>query len=260
MEDKVCEKNNFDQCSYVADYHYQKKEYVKAFKYAEIGCKKSQAKGCDVLGDIYENGFGVKKNESEGLRLHKKSCSLGNGEAGCYGLGVTYSLKGFNAKKNNVKAFRYHAKAHKFYKRGCDKGNDAESCGALADNYKFGLGVKKNGGLSVYYYRKAIKLFDEECKNNNFRACNKIGSMYRDGKGVTKNYRKAAEYYHVGCDKGDVASCFGLGVTYNIALIMRQPIDSFTEDKAMAKKYFLKACDNNIVAGCEQFSELNKGY
>lgn len=248
--EQSCSNNNPQHCSDVADYYMKKKKYQKAIKYAEIGCNSNQSKGCEILGKTYFDGNKVKKDIKKGLKLLEKSCSTGDGYVGCNELAVRYSIKGFGVQKNHLKASQY-------FKKACEKGLHAESCYYLAFNYEYGRGIQKNDGLSVQYYRKALGLYAKDCKNN-FNACNDAGKMYEDGKGVSKNLKKSLEYYHIGCDKNDGVSCFKIGMMYQFATTYDQTQGYFMEDTRKAKKYYLKACDNKYMLGCETFAKLNK--
>ncbi|CAA6811193.1 MAG: Unknown protein [uncultured Sulfurovum sp.] len=248
--EQVCNNKNFKGCDTAANYYMKKKEYQKAVTYAKIGCNNNKAKSCEVLGKAYLDGKQVKKNLNKGLKFLEKSCTIGDGYVGCHDLAVRYSIIGFGIQKDYVKSSKY-------FKIACEKGLYAEACYYLAFNYEYGRGMQKNDGLSVYYYRKALDFYKKECKND-FNGCKNVGEMYQDGKGVSKDLKKALEYYHIGCEKNDGTSCFKIGMMYQFAKTYDQTQGYLIEDAAKAKEYYLQACDNKYILGCETFAKLNK--
>ncbi len=75
-----------------------KPDYTKARLLAEIACEKDEPIGqaCEILGDIYAQGKGVKQNLNKAKNLYQKACenpskseSGGRGYRGCGGGGYT---------------------------------------------------------------------------------------------------------------------------------------------------------------------------
>ena len=71
----------------------------KAIKLSENGCKEKDPDpvDCFLLGNLYENGIGVKKDEKKALSLYEKACESGNGGA-CIRLAHIYQQKGDKKK------------------------------------------------------------------------------------------------------------------------------------------------------------------
>ncbi|MCK5539222.1 MAG: sel1 repeat family protein, partial [Bacteroidales bacterium] len=240
--------SNLKYCYDVADSYMKKKLYSKAIKYAKIACDNNQEKACVILGKAY-----IKKHDTrKGIEILDKTCTASNNAIGCYTLALKYAVGGDGIQENQKLSSKY-------FKKSCEKGLNATSCNFLAFNYEYSRGVKKNDGLSVYYYRKSLKLFDKDCKKNNFRSCNEAGDMYRDGKGVSQDLKEALEYYHIGCDKNDGPSCSNIGMIYEFATTYLPTYGGYLiKDIEKAKKYYLKACDNKYELGCEWFSKINR--
>ncbi len=82
-------------------------------------------------------------------------------------------------------------------------------------------------------FNKALKTFENECKNGNGWACGNAAIMYYRGIGTAVNKTKAKEYDKKGCELNDIDSC------ENLAEIL------YKDDKnvASAKYYFNKTCN-----------------
>jgi TPR repeat protein len=81
-------------------------------------------------------------------------------------------------------------------------------------------------------FSKALKTFENECKNGNGWACGNAAIMYYRGMGGIKpNPDKAKKYYNRGCELNDIDSCENLGeIAYK------------EQNMISAKGYFQKVC------------------
>ena len=53
------------------------KQYEQANKLFKQACDGGDAMGCNNLGFLYENGYGVKQSKATAKKYYKKSCDLG---------------------------------------------------------------------------------------------------------------------------------------------------------------------------------------
>ena len=88
---------------------YSRGDYLIALKCFKKSCSLNSGDGCSNLGAMYQNGFGVKKDNFKAVELYQKSCSLNSG-LGCSNLGAMYA-NGFGVKKDISKALEYFGKA-----------------------------------------------------------------------------------------------------------------------------------------------------
>ena len=97
------------------------------------------------LGRLYENGWGVEKNEEKALDFYKKSAETGE-EKSALKVGNAYYLG-----KGVVKS---HAEAFRWYKKAAEKGNYAAlyNIGLMFDE---GTGVRKDPVKAFEYYKKS---------------------------------------------------------------------------------------------------------
>ncbi len=68
---------------------YDKQDFSKARKYFEKACGLNNGRGCNNLGDLYQNGQGVEKDLTKAAYLYSKACELKDGW-GCSFLGGLY--------------------------------------------------------------------------------------------------------------------------------------------------------------------------
>jgi len=81
-------------------------------------CSLSYGGGCLNLGNLYDNGEGVKKDVFKAVELYEKACSL-NDATGFYNLGVLYH-NGEGVRKNLKKAKELYGKSCDLkYEEGC---------------------------------------------------------------------------------------------------------------------------------------------
>ncbi|MCV3470724.1 tetratricopeptide repeat protein [Campylobacter sp. CNRCH_2015_0814] len=97
---------------------YESGDYINAMKYYKKACDLNNSSGCNSLGIMYANGYGVKKDNFKAVELFRKACSLNSG-GGCSNLGVMY-VNGKGVRKDTSKALEYFGKA-------CDLKSD-EGC------------------------------------------------------------------------------------------------------------------------------------
>ncbi len=69
------------------------KNYDKAIKLYKKACDSVDTEGCNLLGNMYESGQGVKKSYIKAAEFYKKSCYEGDA-TGCYYLGNSTFLAG----------------------------------------------------------------------------------------------------------------------------------------------------------------------
>ncbi|MFB1288748.1 tetratricopeptide repeat protein [Helicobacter pylori] len=55
---------------------YDKQDFSKARKYFEKACDLNNGGGCGVLGSLYYNGDGVKRDSKKAAYFYSKACEL----------------------------------------------------------------------------------------------------------------------------------------------------------------------------------------
>ncbi|GAA7467795.1 hypothetical protein ID1074_03930 [Helicobacter pylori] len=102
---------------------YDKQDFSKARKYFERACGLNNGRGCNNLGDLYQNGEGIEKNLTKAAQFYSKACALKEG-LGCFNLGALY-YNGKGVEKDLTKAAYFYSKA-------CKLGSQ-EACEALKE-------------------------------------------------------------------------------------------------------------------------------
>ena len=112
---------------------------------------KDGASGCAVLGSLYSEGWGVRKDEAHGARLFEKACSSGD-LSGCFLLG--------NASKSGKGVPRDLERAAALYKRVCAGANDAGCYGLwdLGRMHRDGANAPKDPARAARYFEQACDL------------------------------------------------------------------------------------------------------
>lgn len=159
---------------------YKNFDYVKAAKLCKISCESNTYESCSLLGLMYENGEGVKKDEKLAVELLLKACS-GDNSNGCFHLGTYY-------ERTNKK------KATQYYQKSCDLGNTL-SCKTLEELQKQALAIdsEENIGLQL------------KCDDANASACYQLGNRHRKSNRpfeAANSYKKACNYNKkLGCSE-----------------------------------------------------------
>jgi TPR repeat protein len=118
-----------------------KQEIIKKAKELfSKACDAKDAEGCFNLGNMYDNGEGVKRNysKSKAVSLYKRACDDKYIQS-CYTPGFMYEngdMFGQGVKQN-------YSKVAKFYKKACD-GKDALGCSELGVMYNNRQGIRQN--------------------------------------------------------------------------------------------------------------------
>jgi TPR repeat protein len=126
---------------------YKQKEFDRAAKLYRQ-CADMGNDGCQLaMGQLYEFGQGVSKDERQAAAWYRKSADQGNA-IGQKSLGLLYEL-GKGVPESWAEAFRLYAK-------GADKFQD--SAFAVGRMYEFGMAVPQNRAVAIEWFKKADKL------------------------------------------------------------------------------------------------------
>ena len=198
-----------------------------AAKKLELACyDKSYAPGCSYLGDMYAAGVGVSKNTQKAFELYEEACEAQD-IYGCAQQGLLYM-----AQQDYQSALSYLS-------QGCSAGF-TQHCSAIGDIYNQGVGISKDTDKAISYYQKG-------CSQNNADACYKLAELNKDEKSTAQN---SFGIYSDLCMLGDLRSCFGVGMGYELGI--GTPVDL---DNAMVK--YEESCDQDYAAACSKVGEFH---
>jgi TPR repeat protein len=152
-------------------------EYAEKLHAVNHACKKYVAY---ILGDCYQKGWGVEKDEEKGFEYYKIAAESGyslgeNAVAVCYdnGQGVSQSYED----------------AVSWFMKAAEQGN-AIAQFILGWCYKNGRGVSQSDEDAVSWYRKAAE-------QSYARAQCNLGECYEKGQGVPQDRARAIELYRL---------------------------------------------------------------
>jgi uncharacterized protein len=199
------------------------------------------AEGGDVtaqfyLGDMYFNGNGVAKDQSEALKWIKKASDLKYAKAQMY-LGWLY--------ENGTGVPQDYAAAAKYYRLAAEQGN-GRAQNNLGHFYQAGLGVPQDSAEAVKWYRQAAEQGDELGQSN-------LGWMYGHGVGVQRDYELAEKWMRLAAEQGNARLQF-----YYAEMLT----DEFDKNGhqianfAVAAEWYRKAADQGYAKAQYELAQL----
>lgn len=193
-------------------------DYNKALKLIEPMAIQGVARAQLLLGTMYSDGLGVKRNNTKAFKWFHKAGEQDQISA-FYPLYDIYR-KGKGVKKDNIEALKWLSKAG-------DQG-DYPALMELADIYRKGKKVEKDNTEVLKWLRKAAE------QGYDF-GLQELGHMYFEGNGVQQDYVEAAKWFSKAIEYGygDGNSYYKLGFMYLKGLGVRQ-------DDTEAAKLFCK--------------------
>ena len=197
-------------CSYHAQGLYFEKNYEKATKYFNIvkngsllPSGKFNPQFANQLAELFENGYGVKKDMNLAKNYYELSAKDGDKES-LYILGNYIEEGVFGFDKDQMM---------NYYKESADKGHVASQF-KMCQIYSEGLyDIPKDSSKAIHYFNllnNTHNIQNEGIQNG------KIALCYMHGFGVKKDFKTAYEYYHKASDEFSHAnSQFKLCIYYN---------------------------------------------
>lgn len=158
-------------------------QYVKARKLYEKAIELGNHVAMIHLGNLYENGWGVEKNDQKAMELYK---DVKNATA-MISLGERHEKN-----KNYEKALKCYLEAAKWLKNS----TAMTKIGWLYQNGWVGKKPHDNKNAKEWY--------EQGVEHRDSLAMIRLGFLYQNGWGVDKNYEKAMELYKGAAELGDV--------------------------------------------------------
>lgn len=174
--------------------------------------------------------------------------------------------KGALANKN-----KDYGRAAKFLPSGCEI--EPKACNIVAELYRRGEGVAKDGAKAADFHRKACDkglvmscaveaqlryhgqegapvdkararvAFEKSCSPDFLDSCVNAGVMYGGGDGGAADKDKARELYQKACDGGEQTGCVNVAAMYLSG-------EGGEEDSSRARALFEQACEKKNLLGC----------
>ena len=150
-----------------------------------------------VLGWMYASGQGVQQDYKEAMRLFRAAAAQGNSDAQ-HNLGEMYYY-GHGVPQD-------YKEAVKWYRLAADQGN-AGAQNMLGWMNRWGQGVQQD-------YKEAVRLFRAATDQGNSYAQFNLGLMYHNGQGVEQDYKEAVKWYRLAANRGNAFALNNLALIY----------------------------------------------
>lgn len=193
------------------------RNYEKARYWLERANEQSRPEAPGLLGNLYDNGFGVPEDAAKAAEYFKQGAEKNDAYALFY-LGYFYQ-SGRGVAKD-------YAKAIEMYQRASELGN-SDAMGNLGVLYSTGNGVPKD-------FAKAAELFQKASDKGNELATANLASLYEKGNGVPQDYDRAFKLYKKAEAMGNccyvpLCNCYlnGHGTERNFDLALQYAIGAY---------------------------------
>lgn len=245
-------------------------DYANAITYYEKGDKVGDRWASDALGQIYENGRGVRKDLGKAVKYYERASVLVPPSK----IGDLYFYGGPGLESDNGKAFMWYSKDNDatsqamrgfcyLYGYGVSKDTRkgieilrAASTSAIAlrllgDCYNDGYGVTKDYSEAFYYYKAAVEhpYVDEDWRS--IKAYGELGRYYIQGYGCVADEKKGFELLKKGAGLGSLHAITMLGIAYSTGL-------GTPKDVEKGSYWLNKAIENNYQPAIEARDGLRK--
>ena len=198
---------------------FSEKNYTEAAEWYRKSAEQGNADGQASLGYVYNNGYGVAKDDDEAIKWYRKSAEQGNA-VGQVNLGYMY--------RNGFGVAQDYAEAAIWYRKSAEQGNTVaqRNLGLL---YESGNGVAQDYAEAITWYRKSAEQGDADGHIA-------LGNMYFGGRGVEVDYTEAFNHFRISAAQNNVMGQYNLGLMYEGGL-------GVSQDKDEAIKWYTKAAE-----------------
>ncbi|WP_020683701.1 tetratricopeptide repeat protein [Marinobacterium rhizophilum] len=171
---------------------FENKDYSAALDALEPLSKEGVPDALNMLGQMYENGWGVNKDLDKAAALFKRGANQGHLE----------SVNGLRRLKN----LEYRKELETVQKNA--EAGDATAQNRLGEMYEFGYGIERDPSMAYSWYLRAAEQKLVAAQHN-------IGRCYNFGTGVEQNFTEAELWYREAAKQGHMDAMFFLGTLYS---------------------------------------------
>jgi len=171
---------------------FEKQDYATAMKELKSLAREGNPDAMNMVGQMYENGWGVDKDVKKARRMYNRGASLGH-------MGSVNSLRAMKDKQYKVELKTVVPAA---------ESGDASAQNRLGEMAEFGYGMERNPDLAIQWYLKAADQGFVAAQHN-------IGRCYNFGTGVAQNFAEAENWYRKAAEQGYTDAMFFLGTLYS---------------------------------------------
>ncbi|MGH1460614.1 MAG: tetratricopeptide repeat protein [Neptuniibacter sp.] len=171
---------------------FEKQDYATAFDELNSLAKEGDPDALNMIGQMYENGWGIDKNVKKAKRYYRRGASLGH-------MGSVNSLRALKDQEYKVELKTVIPAAET---------GDASAQNRLGVMAEFGYGMTRSPDLALQWYLKAADQGLVAAQHN-------IGRCYNFGTGVEQNFIEAERWYRKAAEQGHTDAMFFLGTLYS---------------------------------------------
>ncbi len=205
--------------------------YSQARTALEPLVKSQDPAAMNLLGQMYENGWGVEADTQKAQRLYEQGARQGHLE----------SVNSLRALKNRA----YKVEFDKLLPQAENGEGDAQN--RIGEMFEFGYGVERDSDKAIEWYRKAAD-------QNVVAAWHNIGRCYNFGTGVEQDYAQAESWYRKAAEQGHMEAMFFMGTLYSNAHGQDSSVD--TDVAAYAWMHNAAVLGNSTAATIESRLKL----
>jgi TPR repeat protein len=163
------------------------------------------------LGEIYSQGEGVERDDTQAVKWFKKAADLGDADAQ-WEVGFAYD-RGQGLPQDKDLAESWYRRAAASYQNEAERG-EAASQSRLAAMYQAGEGVPRDAAKAEEWYGKAAASYGKAAEKGSVHAQHSLGDIYNNGIGVPKDHAQAAFWFRKAAEQGDDGAQYALGRMY----------------------------------------------
>ncbi len=185
---------------------YDKGDYKTALQEWQPLAEQGHAEAQHNLGNMYNDGEGVTKDNHQAVFWYRKSAEHGNAKAQ-FKLGYMYA-NGWGVTKDESQTEIWCRKAAEQDRlRKVAEQGDAIAQLYFGVMYLNGWGISKDYGQAAFWLRKSAE-------QGNAKAQTNLGNMYLNGWGIPKNYSQAVSWYRKAAEQGLAQAQHNMGLMY----------------------------------------------
>lgn len=189
-----------------------------------------------AIGDCYEYGEGVEKNNSLAFQWHLKAAEHGNMHAQ-YSLAHFYEWKNEDEKTKRIVEWSSMA---------AEKGDPMAQCDWGYFHVTGYGGVPKDSSEAVKWYIKAAE-------QDYSTALYRLGRCYDKGRGVEQNYYLAYKCFRKAAEYNNPSALYFIGEYYRLGIWVKK-------DMYNAKKWYMKAAHEDLDDAYVKLNKYFKGW
>jgi uncharacterized protein len=236
LYDQACERGVAQACAELAELYLAgvggTDRMPRAQELHQKGCRGGAVEGCVGLTNYARNNAGDAAAEAEGKKALADACDAKSIEA-CY-----FLCDGEDRAAIEPRCVRALALA----KEGCTRGGGT-ACRVLGDLQADGRpGVPRNVIAARTSLRRALEVFEKECKAGDAKACR--SAYWASANGPAEDKARAVSLLQRVCQLGDTHSCGQL------ASEQRADKHEQSQWEALRVKWAIEDCEADLPAAC----------